>query len=136
MRLASGTTQWKQTRALQDIATCPIGAVAKLVIDAGAGPTASSLPCEAKQAPPEKRPELVTEVTPGIWYVDLTRARMPQITLVLDKLAVATGVVFDVRGYPTDAGAQILPHLIGTSDADRWMHVNRIIGPYVSPRCW
>ena len=26
MRLASGTTQWKQTRALQEIATCPPGA--------------------------------------------------------------------------------------------------------------
>ena len=136
MRLASGTTQWKQTRALQEIATCPIGAVVKLMIDAGAGPHASSLPCEAKQAPAEKRPEAVTEVRSGIWYVDLTRARMPQITPVLDKLAVATGVVFDVRGYPTDAGAQILPHLIGTSEADRWMHVNKIIGPYGESAGW
>ena len=63
MRLASGTTQWKQTRALQEIATCPIGAVVKLMIDAGAGPNASSLPCEAKQAPTEKRSAQVTEVT-------------------------------------------------------------------------
>ena len=136
MRLASGTTQWKQTRALQEVATCPIGAVVKLTIDAGAGPTASSLPCEAKQVPAEKRPEMVTEVTSGIWYVDLTRARMAQITPVLDKLAVATGVVFDVRGYPTDAGAQILPHLIGTSDTDRWMHLNKIIGPNGESAGW
>jgi hypothetical protein len=136
MRLASGTIQWKQTRALQEIATCPIGAVVKLMIDAGAGPNASSLPCEAKQVPTEKRPELVTEMTSGIWYVDLTRARMPQITPVLDKLAVATGVVFDLRGYPTDAGAQILPHLIGTVEADRWMHVNKIIGPYGESAGW
>jgi C-terminal processing protease CtpA/Prc len=61
---------------------------------------------------------------------------MPQITPVLDKVAVATGVVFDLRGYPTDAGAQILSHLIGTSDADRWMHVNKIIGPYGESAGW
>ncbi len=136
MRLASGTTQWKQTRALQELATCPLGAVVTLVIDAGAGPKASSLPCEATQAPAEKRPELVTEVAPGIWYVDLTRARMAEVSAVLDKLAVAAGVVFDVRGYPTDAGAQILPHLIGTLDTDRWMHVNKIIGPYGESAGW
>ena len=61
MRLASGTTQWKQTRALQEIATCPIGAIVTLMIDAGAGPNASSLPCEAKQVPAERRPEAIAE---------------------------------------------------------------------------
>ena len=136
MRLASGTTQWKQTRALQEIAECPSAAVVKLVIDTGAGPQARSLPCETKQVPAEKRPEAVAEMTPGIWYVDLTRASMRQVTPVFDKLAVATGVVFDLRGYPTDAGAQILPHLIGTSEADRWMHVNKIIGPYGQSAGW
>jgi hypothetical protein len=136
MRLASGTTQWKQTRAVQDIATCQSGSAVKLMIDSGAGAHAISLPCGAKPAPLEKRPEAITEVSPGIWYVDLTRARMPQVASVLDKLALATGVVFDVRGYPTDAGAQILPHLIGTSEADRWMHVNKIIGPYGESAGW
>ena len=136
MRVASGTTQWKQTRALQEIATCRGGAVVKLMIDTGAGPYASSLPCDGKQVPVEKRPEAVTELRSGIWYVDLTRARMPQVTPVLDKLAAATGVVFDLRGYPTDAGAQILPYLIATSEADRWMHVNKIIGPYGESAGW
>ena len=87
MRLASGTTQWKQTRALQEIATCPPGAAVKLTIDTGAGSQARSLTCEAKQQPAEKRPEVVTEMAPGIWYVDVTRARMPQFTAVIDKLA-------------------------------------------------
>jgi C-terminal processing protease CtpA/Prc len=45
-------------------------------------------------------------------------------------------VVFDVRGYPTDAGAQILPYLIATSEGDRWMHVNKIIGPYGESAGW
>ena len=136
IRLASGSTQWKETRALQEINSCSAGSAVKLVIDTGAGPNPTSLTCDAKQPPPEKRPAPVTELMSGIWYVDLTRARMPEVTPILDKLAGATGVVFDVRGYPTDAGAQILPHLLGTSEADRWMHVNKIVGPFGESAGW
>jgi hypothetical protein len=39
-------------------------------------------------------------------------------------------VVFDVRGYPTDAGAGILPHLAEAPEQDRWMHVPKITGPF------
>ena len=136
MRLASGTTQWKQTRALQEIATCPPGAAVKLTIDTGTGSQARSLTCEAKQQPAETRPEVVTELAPGIWYVDVTRVRMVQFAAVIDKLAVAKGVVFDLRGYPTDAGAQILPFLLSAPEADRWMHVNKIIGPFGESAGW
>jgi C-terminal processing protease CtpA/Prc len=39
-------------------------------------------------------------------------------------------VIFDMRGYPNDAGAQILPHLIDAPENDRWMHTARIAGPF------
>jgi hypothetical protein len=55
---------------------------------------------------------------------------MTESTPVLEKLVRARGVVFDVRGYPTDAGAQILPYLIEAAENDRWMHVAKIIGPF------
>ena len=55
---------------------------------------------------------------------------MRALTGTLDSLAAARGVVFDVRGYPTDAGAGILPHLLSEPESDRWMHVARIVGPY------
>ena len=61
---------------------------------------------------------------------------MVDVAPVISKLAQATGVVFDVRGYPTDAGAQILPYLIETSEADRWMHVNKIVGPFGQSAGW
>jgi hypothetical protein len=136
MRLASGTTQWKQIRALQDMATCAVGAVVRLTVDDGDGPRAVGVPCEAKQAPPEERPAAIAELSSSVWYVDLTRAPMSQVTSVLDKLAVATAVIFDLRGYPTDAGAQVLPHLVATAEADRWMHVNKIVGPYGESAGW
>jgi hypothetical protein len=136
MQLVSGTTQWKQSRALMEIATCGAGGSASLVIDTGAGPQPIELRCEPKPPPTEKRPEPVTELASGVWYVDLTRARMAQIQPVLAKLASATGVVFDVRGYPTDAGFAILRHLTSTAEADRWMHVNKIVGPFGASAGW
>ena len=110
------------------------GAAVKLTIDAGAGPQARSLPCEAKQAPVEKRPEPVTEMTPGIWYVDLTRARMPQVTACSTSLPAPSGVVFDVRGYPTEAGAQILPYLIDARNPTAGCTWARSSARSVSPR--
>jgi len=61
---------------------------------------------------------------------------MTEITPVLETLARAAGVVFDVRGYPTDAGARILPHLIDGPESDRWMHVAKIIGPFGQNAGW
>lgn len=134
--LASGTTQWKQTRALREIASGPRGTVVQLVVDSGAGPRTTTLTYEASSPAAETRPDTLVELTPGVWYVDLTRARMSQITPVLPKLAGATGVVFDVRGYPTDAGSQILPHLLGEPENDRWMHIAEITGPFGQSDGW
>ncbi|MFI5078914.1 MAG: S41 family peptidase, partial [Vicinamibacteria bacterium] len=78
----------------------------------------------------------VSEMEPGLWYVDLTRASMADVTSRLDALAVARGVVFDVRGYPTDAGAGILPHLLDAPETDRWMHVAKIVGPFGEAAGW
>ena len=41
-----------------------------------------------------------------------------------------------MRGYPTDAGARILPHLIDAPENDRWMHVAKIIGPFGQNAGW
>jgi hypothetical protein len=78
----------------------------------------------------ERRPAPVAELSPGLWYVDLTRADYARIVPALPQLADARGVIFDLRGYPTDAGAAILPHLVDAPERDRWMHIARLIGPF------
>ena len=130
MRLASGTTQWKQARALEEISTCEKGVAVPLVVDDGSGPQHRSVPCDTRQRPAEKRPQPVTELSTGVWYVDLTRAAVADLTPVMEKLAGAAGVVFDLRGYPTEAGVQMLTHLIDAPENDRWMHVPKIVGPF------
>jgi hypothetical protein len=61
--------------------------------------------------------------------VDLTRVHAAQWR---PMLAAARGVVLDVRGYPADAGAEVLPHLMRArgDSTDRWMHVPRFTRPF------
>jgi C-terminal processing protease CtpA/Prc len=132
VQLASGTMQWKQYRAARDVLTCRAGSTVKLSIEQPSGSAKdATLSCQRYTARLlESRPDTIAELEPGIWYVDVTRARMAQVRAMLDKLASARGVVFDLRGYPTEAGRQILPHLISAAEDDRWMHVSRISGPF------
>jgi hypothetical protein len=87
-------------------------------------------PCNPQQAPAEKRPDSMTEIAPGIWYVDLTRTTIEQATPMLPKLASAAGIVLDLRGYPTNIGSWILPYLLTADNNDNWMHVAQIVGPF------
>jgi hypothetical protein len=78
----------------------------------------------------------VSKIEQRTWYVDLTRAKEADVTPVLDKLASAQGVVFDVRGYPTDAGRAILPHLLDAPEHDRSGYIAKIIGPFGQIAGW
>ena len=137
MRLNSGTAQWRQARALRDMLGCTRDAGIAVSLQLPAEPAREVVvPCNATQLVPEPRPNAVAETAPGIWYVDLTRVTAAQLTPTLPSLALATGIVFDMRGYPTDAGSVILRHLIETPENDRWMHVARIAGPFGQVESW
>jgi hypothetical protein len=133
--LASGTTRWRQVAAMWPLATGVKGATVRLGLDSGSGQRDATLAYGAAPPPP-KRPGPVAELAPGLWYVDLTRAKMADISPKLETLAAARGVVFDMRGYPGDAGAGILPHLLDAPEADRWMHVAKIVGPFYETAGW
>jgi hypothetical protein len=130
MSLASGTAQWTQTRALIALASCDRSATVTIVLDGGMGAQTSHLRCDAYEPALEKRPPELEELTGGDWYVDLSRVKLAQLTPALSQLASATGVIFDLRGYPTDAGFGLLPHLLDAAEHDRWMHVAEITGPF------
>jgi hypothetical protein len=136
MALTSGTTQWKEFRALQEISGCEKGSAVELTFESDKGDRAVTLVCEATQPPADRRPEPVTQVKPGIWYVDLTRANAEQLRPMMPVLAKAAGVIFDVRGYPTDAGARVLPFLFAEPESDRWMHIAQISGPFGQLAGW
>ena len=133
--LASGSTQWRQVAATWPLMSGAKGATAKLGIDTGSGPREVTVTYGAAPPPP-RRPGPVVELESGVWYVDLTRAKMAEVAPKLEALAAARAVVFDVRGYPTDAGFGILPHLLDAPETDRWMHVAKIVGPFYETAGW
>lgn len=47
-----------------------------------------------------QKPQKLSEIKPGIWYVDLDRVSDEDFKAALPKLAKAQGVIFDLRGYP------------------------------------
>jgi len=48
----------------------------------------------------EPRPMPLLQLRPGVWYVDMDRCDPAVFQKALPELAVAQGVVFDLRGYP------------------------------------
>jgi Peptidase family S41 len=64
----------------------------------------------------------VEELKPGIWYVDLRRVTDTDLDGGMADLAKAKAVIFDMRGYPTQAARRVMAHLsaqpIHTQDLD------------------
>ena len=137
VRLSSGTAQWRQTRALRDLLGCTPDVGVTVRLQWRAEPAREVVvPCSATQPASEPRPNAVAEPAPGIWYVDLTRVTSAQLKPAVATLASAKGIVFDMRGYPTDAGIVILRHLIEVPERAVWMHVPRIAGPFGQVESW
>jgi hypothetical protein len=59
-----------------------------------------------------KKPSDGTEVAPEIVYFNLSGAQAETLRALEEKLAVAKGVVFDLRGYPGTAAFDLMLHLI------------------------
>jgi len=134
--LCSGTERWRNVQASAELASGAVGSRVVLGIDDGTSRRVVSLAVAASPPPVERRPKSVGELEPGTWYVDLTRATMAEVAPRLGEIAAARGVVFDLRGYPGDAGMGVLPHLLTASETDRWMHVARIVGPFGRSAGW
>ncbi len=68
----------------------------------------------------ETRPPQVSEIKPGIFYLDLDRMKDEDFKAILPKLEQARGIVFDLRGYPK-VSPMVLSHLIDKQvESARW----------------
>lgn len=59
----------------------------------------------------EPRPPVVARLADKIMYVDLTRVSEGQFWSTMWHLRNASGIVFDMRGYPNDFALKLLRHL-------------------------
>lgn len=99
----SGSPQWRRSMALARLRSGPVGAVRVLeVVDAAGAIRRLEVELEPRTAGDdlrEPRPEPISELRPGVWYVDLTRATAAEIAAT--DLRQATAVIYDLRGYPS-----------------------------------
>jgi len=133
--LVSGSPQFRTAHALRRLVAGPKDSLVGLTIwratdtlvvttkyDYGSGPMGVPVVfCDAGDS--------IRQLKPGIWYVDLSRARMPAIDSVLDRLASARGVVFDVRDFPL-GDQDVLRHLLTVPDtSSAWVQTPQIVYP-------
>jgi C-terminal processing protease CtpA/Prc len=77
----------------------------------------------------ESRPRKITEVRPGIWYVDIDRITDQDFNDALRQLKRADGIVFDLRGYPGKVSAVFIAHLIDEPVTSAQWHVPLVYRP-------
>jgi len=75
------------------------------------------------------RPAPIARLRPGIWYVDVARTTDSTFTAMVDTLADARGLIFDVRGYPYHLGTEPLAHLTDTTLTSGQWHVPIVTAP-------
>ncbi|HET9227917.1 MAG TPA: S41 family peptidase, partial [Thermoanaerobaculia bacterium] len=122
-RLTSGATpQWIKWGAVNRLMRGLRGETVRLEIQPAEGePYEASFVYDVKPFPEEARPEKISEIRPGIWYVDMNRITDDDFNAAVEKLAAAKGVIFDLRGYPAKLSPIVLQHLTDTPiDSARW----------------
>jgi Peptidase family S41 len=124
----SGSPQWRRLRALQEFGVGSVGTRLSLRVRRN-GATIELAVTRRDPAPDEFARPAIERLPDGVYYVDLSRASIPDIQAAMGQIASASGVVFDVRKRPTH-GEDILSHLL-TIEGNRalGMSVPRIIRP-------
>jgi len=128
-QMISGSPQWKRVRAMQEIGAGNPGTAVRITIDRAGRRLDVSVQRGPRTVIREFDRPMIDRIEDGIWYVDLDRAPWTDIQSVIDSLAAAKGVIFDLRGYPA-GNHQVLQHLLtGPDTSSAWMRIPRRIRP-------
>jgi C-terminal processing protease CtpA/Prc len=122
--ISSATPQWARYRAVRDLRLGPDGSTVVLEVHStsgGANTTVTLKRTASAAALKETRPEKIAQLKPGIFYVDIDRITDADYTAALPKLEKATGIVFDLRGYPNGLSPAPLQNLTDKPlESARW----------------
>ncbi len=124
MLISGATPQWQRYMALRGLRRGSKDEVVKLEVkSAGGSPRLVELRPDAQSlALKETRPDKVSEIRPGIFYLDLDRIKDEDFNAVVPKLEKATGIILDLRGYPRNVSPVVIRHLIDKPvESARWM---------------
>jgi hypothetical protein len=128
MSINSGSPQFRMMYTLRTLDFGPSGGVAEVELERNG----VMLTVEIERKPGGLvylRPARISELSPGVFYVDLVRCKLSEILERLEELAQADGVIFDLRGYPSYNMFPLLHHLIDEPVLDPPQYVPQIIYP-------
>lgn len=108
--LISGSPQWRLARARQQFAMGPPGSSFALRIRRGVEEFDRTF-VRGKVSIHEFSHHVIEHLNDNIYYIDLERAELSDITAIMKELTSARGVIFDLRGYP-NSNHQVLSHLL------------------------
>ena len=125
----SGSPQWRRFRSLVQFGYGDQGTIARLKIKRGDEIFEVESERNYRERIVEPERSNIEELESSIYYVNLSRTPMKEISKRIDDLAEAKGVIFDLRGYP-DGNHEVICHLLREKDtSSAWMRVPRIIYP-------
>jgi len=105
-QIPGSTPQCLRYRALTQLLTRGPRDKVRLELEAADSPGARrtvTLDCTARAGDVrEPRPGKIEELEPGIFYLDLDRITDDDFSQAIPSLAKATGIIFDLRGYPNN----------------------------------
>src|SRR5262245_3033082 len=100
--ISAATPQWRRYKALEQIRAGAKDSVLTLEVKTQSGQARSvglRRTMEEEELR-EARPEKISELKPGVFYLDLDRIKDEDFQAVLPKLEQARGIIFDLRAYP------------------------------------
>lgn len=131
MAHASGSEGLRRLVALNRVGRGEPGSLARVWLRRGVDEMAVTLTRGHPSPPVPSRLPPVTALADDVYYVDLVRVGLDDLAPRLDELAMARGIVFDVRGYPGHDAFHLLRHL-----SDRPISWARMCTPMVVYPAW
>ena len=130
-QLVSGSPQWKEYRALQNMVRGPRNSTMSLTVGRKEGPVTVNVP---RLYDPSQYFSHLARTTPGGWirpgifYIDLDRFPMDSIRKWMPQLATAKAIICDLRGYPK-ANHYLIANLLKEKENSKWMFLPEITRP-------
>jgi C-terminal processing protease CtpA/Prc len=104
--ISGATPQWIRYRALTDLYRGNLGESMTLEIEPWVRPGKPTQVTVSRTTPisslTEPRPAKIAELEPGILYVDLSLVSDSDFNSALPRFEAAQGLIFDMRGYPSN----------------------------------
>jgi Peptidase family S41 len=112
--ISGATPQWRRYVGLRQLAVLPANATLTLDVQSAGGEQRHVVikPTAQQEPVAEPRPEKIAELKPDTLYVDLDRITDQDFQRALPRLEKAKGIIFDLRGYPSQVSPRPLAHLI------------------------